>query len=45
MRSQYRKENVAEPFATMVLNLKIAEGRTRNLEWIKLFHNNVSAQP
>jgi hypothetical protein len=46
MRSQHRKENVAEFFATMILNLKIAEGGTRYLEWIKLFHNNnVSAQP
>ena len=44
--SKHRKENIAEPFTTMILNLKIAEGRARYLEWIKLFHNNnVSAQP
>ncbi len=39
VRTQHNEENVAEPLATMVLNLNGPDGRSRHLEWIEFFHS------
>lgn len=39
MRPQHQKENVAKPFAAMILDLDISQRSARNLKWIKFFHN------
>ena len=39
MCSQHNEENVAEPFATMMLDLDGSDGGSRNLKWIEFFHS------
>ena len=44
MRTQHQKENVAETFAAMMVDLDISQRSARNLKWIKFFHS-ILAQP
>ena len=39
VRSQHNEENVAEPFATMMLDLDGSDSGSRNLKWIEFFHS------